>query len=87
MLTASDAAAELVNLSHAETLGVVEDEEICIWDIDADLDDGGGDEYLEFAASEILHDCVLFLGAELAMDKADVFRAKALLPFWKRFCR
>ena len=44
VLAASDAAAELVDLGEAETLGVVEDEEVRIWDIDPDFDDGGGYE-------------------------------------------
>ena len=80
-LAPADAAAELVELGEAEALGVVEDHEIRIRDIDADLDDGGGDEGLERAVAEGFHDGVFFLRAELAVDEADVFWAEAFLPF------
>ena len=41
---AADAAAELVELREAEALGVVDDHDGGVGDVDADFDDGGGDE-------------------------------------------
>ncbi len=76
-LTATDSAAKLVKLGEAEAVGVLDDHDGGIRDIDADFDDGGSDENLDFVAAELLHDGVFFFGFEAAVEKADFgFREK-----------
>jgi hypothetical protein len=41
--TAADASAELMELGEAEALGMLDDHDGGVGDVDADFDDGGGD--------------------------------------------
>ena len=43
-MAAPDPAAQLMQLRQAETLGVLDHHDGGVGDVDADLDDGGGDE-------------------------------------------
>ncbi len=70
-----------MELSEAEAFGVVDDHEVGVGDIDADFDDGGGDEGFEGSVAKIFHDGFFFLGAEFSVDEADVFGAESFLPF------
>ena len=51
-LTAPNASAKLVELCEAEAFGAFDDHEGRVGDIDADLDDGRGDEYSQLARRE-----------------------------------
>src|SRR4029077_5254860 len=53
---AADAPAQLMELGEAEALGVLDDHDGGVRDVDADFDDGGGDEDLHFVFAELLHD-------------------------------
>ena len=68
---APDASTELVHLSEAEALGVVDDHDGGIGNIDADLNDGGGDENVDLAALETRHGDFFLVGAEAAMQQAE----------------
>ena len=46
-LAAPDAAAQLVELGEAEALGALDDHQRGVGHVDADLDDGGGDEHAQ----------------------------------------
>src|ERR1700682_2708853 len=58
---AADASAKLMKLREAEALGVLDDHDRGVGDIDADFDDGGGDKDLHFIFAELLHDVVFFV--------------------------
>ena len=68
---ASDAAAKLVKLGEAEAFSVLDDHDGGVGDIDADFDDGGGDEDLRFVFAEALHDFFLFVAGEAAVQEAE----------------
>jgi len=69
--SAAYAAAELVHLREAEALCVVDDHDGGVGDIDADLDDGGGDQDIDLSAMEAGHGYFLFVGAEAAVEKTE----------------
>ena len=69
---AADAAAQLVELGEAEALGVFNQHERGVRHVDADLDDGGGDEHLGLAVAEFLHDGFLLVGAHASVKQANV---------------
>ena len=46
---AADASAQLVQLREAEALGVLDDHDGGVGNVDADFDDGGGDQDVDFA--------------------------------------
>ena len=53
---ATHAASNLVQLAEAKVLGSVDNQCVGIWNIDAGLDDGGGNQHVEFLLPEIHHD-------------------------------
>ena len=69
---AADASAQLVQLGEAETFGVLDDHDGGVGNVDADFDDGGGDEDLRFVVPEGLHDSVLFFAGEAAVEQAEL---------------
>jgi hypothetical protein len=68
---AADAAAELVELGEAEAVGVFDDHDGGVGDVDADFDDGGGDECVDEVLSEAFHDVLPGFAGEAAVDEAD----------------
>lgn len=83
MVAPADAAAQLVELGEAEAFCVVEDHEGGVGDVDADLDDGGGDECRELAVTEFFHDVFFMFGWEFPVDESYVFGTEAFLPFFE----
>ena len=63
----ADAAAELVEIGEAEAVGAVDEDGVGIWDVDAGLDDGGGEEYVGFVVYEGVHDGFQVLLVHLAV--------------------
>ncbi len=59
--TASDAAAQLVQLGQAESLRVLHDHHRRVRHVHADLDDRRRDEDVQLASRECTHDAVLFV--------------------------
>src|SRR5713226_3825234 len=83
---AADASAKLVELGEAEALGVLDDHDGGVGDVDADFDYGGGDEDLRFVFAEALHDFFLFVAGEAAVQEAELelgknFAREALVLF------
>jgi len=66
-----DASAELVKLRQSKALGVVDENDGGVGDVDADFDDGGGDQHIRFAIPEAGHDGLLFFGGHLAMKRRE----------------
>jgi len=62
--------AKLVELGEAEALGVFDDHDGGVGDVDADFHDGGGDENLRFVFAETLHDFFFFVAGEAAVQQA-----------------
>ena len=71
MGAAPDAAPELVELAEAEAVGIFDDHEAGVGNIDADLNDGGGHENVQVSGGEGGHDGLFFLRALFAVDDAD----------------
>ena len=60
-----------MQLGEAEALGMLDDHDRGVRHVDADLDDGGGDEDAGFAVLEGAHRLVLLGALHAAMDEAD----------------
>src|SRR6266478_2574389 len=69
---AADASAKLVELGEAEALGVLDDHDGGVGDVDADFDYGGGDEDLRFVFAEALHDFFFFVAGEAAVQETEL---------------
>lgn len=54
-----------------EAVGIFDDHEAGVGNIDADLNDGGGHENVQVSGGEGGHDGLFFLGALFAVDDAD----------------
>ena len=68
---AAHAPAQLVQLRQAEALGVLHHHDGGVGNVDADFDDRGGDQHIDFAALEAAHDDFFFVGVEAAVEQAD----------------
>ena len=66
----ADAAAELVELGEAEAIGVEDEDDGGVRDIDADFDDGGGAEGVDGVGAEAFHEVVFFVGGGAAVEEA-----------------
>lgn len=66
----ADAAADLVELGQAKTVGVFDHHDGGVGDVDADFDDGGGEEGIDPAGTEFVHHLFFFVGGELAVNHA-----------------
>ena len=72
----ADTSAKLMELRKPEPLGVFDDHQRSIRDIDADLDYGCRDKDVQFARDELLHYLVFVDAFHFAVQKADA-------PVWK----
>ena len=75
---APDAAAQLVKLGQAEAFGMLDDHDRRVRNVDADFDDGRGDEDARVARLERGHGRILLLTAHATVHKPD--RITELLP-------
>src|SRR2546423_1440857 len=62
---APDAAAQLVQLREPEAVGLLDHHEHGVRHVDADLDDGRGDEHVELAGAEGAHGLLPLAGGHL----------------------
>ncbi len=76
--TATHTSAQLVQLREAEAFGVLDDHDAGVGDVDADLDDGGGDHDLRLAVEEALHLAILVGSLHAAVDHAHLVFGKVL---------
>ena len=60
-----------MQLGDAEAVGVHDDHHSGVGDVDADLDDRGGDEDLGLTVSEAIHDGLLLIGVQPRMKDVD----------------
>ena len=63
-----NAASQLVELCEAKVLCAFHEHGHCLWDIHADLNNRGGDEYLDGALPETLEYFMFFLRRHAAME-------------------
>ena len=68
---AADAAAQLVQRREAVAVRVQHDHDRRVRDVDADFDDGGGDEHVGLAALETPHDRILFARRHTPVHEID----------------
>ena len=69
--TSADPAAQLVELGDTEPVGVEQHHGGGVGDVDADLDDGGGDEHVDLAPGEGAHGAVLLLRRQPPVQQPD----------------
>ena len=68
---APHAPAQLVQCRQAEPLGILNDHDRRVRHVNADLDDCRRDKHVQLTGLESLHDIVLFLWLQLAVQQAD----------------
>ena len=78
VLAASDTAPELVELREAEAVGVLDYHDGGVGYVDADLDDGGGDQDVQFVVAEAAHGLILLCWLHCAVDEAQTLVGKDL---------
>src|SRR4029077_14578308 len=66
----ADAAAKLVELGEAETLGVLDDHYGGVGNVYADFDHGGGHQDLDFVFAKALHHVIFFYAGQAAVQQA-----------------
>ncbi len=54
-VTAPDAPSQLMQLRQSEALGVLDDHDRGVGNVDTHFDDGGGDEHVDLAAAKLAH--------------------------------
>ncbi len=69
---ATNAAAELVELGEAEAFGAFDEHNGGVGDVDADFDDGGGNEEVGFVSGEVVHDLFFFVFGKAAVEEGDL---------------
>src|SRR5262249_32831456 len=80
---ATDAATQLVELSQPETFSMLDNHDRGIGHIDADLDDGCRDEYLELALVEHAHHLIFHIGVETAVEQSNLhIRKNSIAKFF-----
>jgi len=60
-----------MKLGQTEALGMFDDYDGGIWDVDADFDDGGGDEDIDLAAFEAGHGDFFVVGGHAAVEQTE----------------
>ena len=78
MLGSTYASAKLVKLRQAKTLGMLDDHDGSLGDIDADFDHGRSDKHFQLARRERAHHAVFVFGLQASVDEADDVGAKKL---------
>ena len=68
---AADAAAQLVQLRQPVAVGAVDDHRVGVRDVEAVLDDRGGDQHVVFEVDEIEHNLLHFLFVHLPVPDGD----------------
>ena len=71
MVGASDPAAELIELREPEFVGVVDDDRVDVWNVDAVFDDRGRDQHVDLSFDEGLHDRLDLRFLHLAVADSD----------------
>ena len=66
-----DTASQLVELGEPEAVGIEDEHDRRLGNVDADLDDGRAHEDVEVAGAEAIHDLVSRARRHLAVDHAD----------------
>lgn len=77
---ASDASAELVELGESEAVGVVDEHDGGVGDVDADFDDGGGDEGVDVVLAEVLDDVVFGVAVDASVEECDLVGFESFGP-------
>src|SRR5438309_103536 len=70
MGAAADAAPQLVQGGQAEAFGAVDQHDGGVGYVDANFDDAGGHQNIDVSGRKLIHDSLLFGGAEAAMQQA-----------------
>ena len=76
---ASDAAADLVELGEPESVGTLDDQRVCLGDVDAGLDDRGRDEHVGVTGDERVHALLELALAHLAVGDEEAQPGAELL--------
>ena len=68
-----------MKLRQAKAVGVLDDHDGGVGDINADFDHRGRDQNFDFAALKLAHDVFFYVGIEAAVQQADVQIGKDLV--------
>src|SRR5215470_7476371 len=71
LAAATDATAQLMKLSKPEALGMLDHHDTCLRNIDANLNDRGGDEQARLAGGKARHGAILVGALHAAVHKID----------------
>lgn len=81
-------AAQLMQLGDAEPVGIDDDHHGCVGHVDADLDDGGGHEHVDVAATERIHHGLLLRRRHPTVQQRDAqaLQLVVMQPFERLLC-
>src|SRR5215217_2942019 len=68
MLGATDSAAQLIEIGEAEPIGAINDDCICVRNIQTAFDNRSANEHVDFSGDESRHHSFQFIGIHLAMS-------------------
>ena len=68
---ATNPTAKLVKIGQTEPVGAVDDDRVRVWNIEAALDDGGANGYVDFSGDETCHHFLKLIRIHLAMADLD----------------
>ena len=71
VLVATDTTAQLVEVAQAKAIGAINDDGVGIGDIDAALNDGGGQQHVDLAIDKAGHHLLQFIALHLAVTHQD----------------
>ena len=71
VLVTADAPAQLVKIAQAETIRAVDDDRVRVRNIEAALDDRGGEQHIRLAVDELGHHLLQIVAVHLAVADDD----------------
>ena len=75
VFVATHAAAQLIEIAQAKTIGAIDDDRVRVGNIEAAFDDRGGEQNVGFAVDEFRHHFFQIVGIHLAVADDDARRA------------
>ena len=71
MLGTADPSAQLIQIGETKLIRAINDDRVCIWNIQAAFDDRGANEHVSFAGDKSRHHRFEFVGIHLTVADLD----------------
>src|SRR5436309_15349342 len=71
MLGTADPSAQLIQIGETKLIRAINDDRVCIWNIQAAFDDRGANEHVSFARDKSCHHRLELVGVHLAVAYLD----------------